>query len=137
MEMLKIKDVLVVDDDDATRDLICKALELIGLTCDHAGNGRAALDLLRIGDYPVVLLDMQMPILDGAGVLQELQEWRQPEHRKPVILIITGFPERESAPISGDVAQAIIRKPFEVDDLVGLVGGCVAARMSGLAHQVR
>lgn len=134
MEMRKIKDVLVVDDDDAVRAMICAGLELAGLTCDHARDGMAALDLLRIGDYPVVLLDMQMPLLDGAGVLHELQAWRQPEQRKPIVLIITAFPERESAPLPGDVAQAIIRKPFEMDDLVGLVGGCVAARTSGLAR---
>lgn len=124
----KSKDVLVVDDDDAIRTLLCSALTRAGLTCDDAAHGLDALEKLKSTGYSVVLLDLMMPKMDGPGVLQELQSWKQPEERKPVIVVITAFPDREQPPLPGEMVQAVVRKPFDVTELTELVAGCVAAR---------
>lgn len=128
MALQKTKDVLIVDDDDAIRNLLCAALAQAGLTCDDASHGVAALQKLKAVDYSVVLLDLMMPQLDGAGVLAELQSWQQPQDRKPVIVVITAFPDREQPALPGEMVQAIVRKPFDVGELTELVAGCVAAR---------
>lgn len=122
------RDVLIVDDDDEVRGLLCVALKAAGLACDHASHGLAALEHLRAHDYAVVLLDLMMPHLDGVGVLRELQGWHQPELRRPVIVVMTGLSVHESPTLPGDVVQAIVRKPFHVADLTELMVGCVAAR---------
>ena len=128
MSLPSSKDVLVVDDDDGIRGLLCTALTRAELTCDDASHGEAALEKLRTTDYSVVLLDLMMPRLDGPGVLQELQTWQQPQERKPVIVVITAFPEREVPALPGEMVQAIVRKPFDVSELTELVAGCVATR---------
>ena len=122
------KDVLIVDDDDEVRGLLCAAFQAANLACDHASHGLAALEHLRARDYAVVLLDLVMPQLDGVGVLRELQSWHQPELRRPVIVVMTGMSVHESPMLPGDVVQAIVRKPFHVADLTELMVGCVAAR---------
>jgi DNA-binding response OmpR family regulator len=134
MEMRQKKDVLIVDDDDEVRVLICAALDQAGLSCDTADHGHAALERMRTMDYSVVLLDLVMPQLDGVQVLTELQSWHRVDFRKPVVLIMTAMSERDCPPIPGDVAQAIIRKPLDVSDLVALVTGCVSARQA-LGHR--
>jgi len=133
MNNRSFKDVLIVDDDDHVRGLLCTSVAQRDMTCDHANDGVAALDFLRSCDYSVILLDLMMPLLDGAGVLAELQKWARPADSRPVILVITAFADNEAAPLPGDLVQAIIRKPLEVGDLTGLVAGCVAARRSHAA----
>ena len=62
------KDVLIVDDDEDVRTVVCTALTHGGLTCDTAADGVYALECLETSRYRVVLLDLVMPRLDGTGV---------------------------------------------------------------------
>ncbi len=65
--------LLIVDDAEANRDLACLMMGRLGLTCDTAENGRVALERMRTGRYDVVLMDMNMPVMDGltaTGILR-------------------------------------------------------------------
>jgi len=64
--------LLVVDDNKVNRLLLLRSLEQHGHTVDSAENGRIALDMMRKGGYDVVLLDMEMPEMDGFQVLEQL-----------------------------------------------------------------
>lgn len=130
MEPRLAKDVLVVDDDDELRTLICTVLQNAGLSCDTTDHGRGALEHMRRTDYAVVLLDLVMPQLDGVQVLHEFDAWGRAQHRKPVVLIMTGMPERDWPPVPGEVAQAILRKPLDLAEMAALVVGCVQARQA-------
>jgi len=130
MELRAAKDVLIVDDDDGLRTMICAALQQAGLTCDTIDQGLGALDHMRRTDYAVVLLDLVMPRLDGIQVLHELERRPLLHSRKPVVMIMTGMPEREWPPVPEDFAHAVLRKPLDIDELTALVVGCVSARQS-------
>lgn len=134
MELRQSKDVLVVDDDDEVRTMICAALGLAGLSCDAADQGYAALEQMRLIDYAVVLLDVVMPHLDGIQVLTELQSWNRAAYLKPVILLMTALPDREFPLLPNDVAQAILRKPLEIHELIALVAGCVRRQAAQRSH---
>lgn len=128
------KDVLIVDDDDRERQMICIAFTKAGLACDEANHGLAALEKLRMTDYLLVLLDLMMPRLDAAGVLEAFQVWQRAPERKPIILIMTGFPEAIDR-LPADSVQAVIRKPFDLNELIPIVAGCVATRRAhALSH---
>lgn len=59
-------DVLVVEDDATFRDAVCEALREQGMSCTRCEDGQNALDLLRAGARPcLVLLDLEMPFVDG------------------------------------------------------------------------
>ena len=64
--------LLVVDDNKVNRLLLTRGLELQGHSVASAENGRVALEMLRAGGFDLVLLDMEMPEMDGFAVLEQL-----------------------------------------------------------------
>ncbi|MBL8384421.1 MAG: response regulator [Burkholderiales bacterium] len=64
--------LLVVDDNKVNRLLLARGLELQGHRVASAENGRVALGMLRAEPFDLVLLDMEMPELDGFGVLEQM-----------------------------------------------------------------
>src|SRR5580765_3838150 len=64
--------LLVVDDNKVNRLLLTRSLELQGHTVASAENGRVALEMLRRERFDLVLLDMEMPEMDGFQVLEQL-----------------------------------------------------------------
>jgi adenylate cyclase len=64
--------LLVVDDNKVNRLLLARSLELQGHGVDSAENGRVALEMLRAGGFDLVLLDMEMPEMDGFTVLEQM-----------------------------------------------------------------
>src|SRR6185369_7940857 len=65
--------VLVVDDGPENRELLSLVLTEQGLWVDEAENGQVALDKLAAGSYDLVLMDMQMPVMDGYAATRELR----------------------------------------------------------------
>lgn len=77
--------LLVADDNKVNRLLLCRTLELMGHQVASVENGRKALEALRRERHDLMLLDLEMPELDGLAVLAELA--RDPElHDLPVIV---------------------------------------------------
>src|SRR5689334_20119242 len=64
--------LLVADDNKVNRLLLQRSLELQGHAVECAANGRVALEMLRHGSYDLMLLDMEMPEMDGFQVLEQL-----------------------------------------------------------------
>jgi CheY-like chemotaxis protein len=122
------KDVLIADDDAALRALICAALEKIGLSCDAVVDGVEAVEHLKGNDYAVLLLDLAMPRLDGPGVLKTVGAWKTFQLAASVVLALAAIPARQALPVLEENVQAVIRKPFDVQELAELVHGCVTLR---------
>lgn len=117
------KRVLVVDDDDAIRALLCTILRRRGLAVDSARNGAEALERCEQCRYAVVLLDLMMPQLNGYEVLNAFEKRNRDE--RPLILVLTAGAEPRN--LSADLVAGTIRKPFDVELLVDMIGGCLAA----------
>ena len=77
--------LLVVDDNKVNRLLLARSLEVQGHSVASAENGRVALELLRREPFDLVLLDMEMPEMDGFQVLEQLVKDRA-LHDLPVIV---------------------------------------------------
>jgi CheY-like chemotaxis protein len=78
--------VLVVDDDRSTRELVVRMLQKEGVDAVEAENGRYALEQLRKTQAALIVLDMEMPEMDGPGLLRCIQEnevWK----RIPVVVV--------------------------------------------------
>ncbi len=67
----RVARLLVVDDNKVNRLLLCRSLELLGHEAASADNGRTALDKLRSERFDLMLLDLEMPELDGFGLLEQ------------------------------------------------------------------
>lgn len=112
MRAARMRDCLLVEDDEAVRSLFAKHLRAEGLTVDEAADGEAAIDAAAVRDYRLMLLDLRLPKLSGAQVLANVARKEVP----PATVIII------SAAGSGDVREvaghksvnAILRKAFAI-----------------------
>ena len=112
--------VLVVDDDPTILATVADALDLEGYPVLTAANGQEALDALDRTDHAnrprLVLLDMRMPVLDGWGFVSALRERRL--NLAIVVMTAASDARRWAREIE---AQAVLPKPFELDDLIDAV----------------
>ena len=112
--------VLVVDDEPQVVWMLQFSLEADGFQTFHARDGRAALDELRQHRPQLVLLDIMMPVMDGWSVLQWIQEL--PEGERPRVVVVSARASlRDRAKAAELGAIAFVAKPFNVDDLLGVL----------------
>jgi CheY-like chemotaxis protein len=71
---LKGSRILLVEDNDLNQEVATSLLNDAGFTIDLAENGQIALDKLRVADYDIVLMDMQMPVMDGVTATREIRK---------------------------------------------------------------
>ena len=107
--------VLVVDDEPAVNDLICDALRLAGFRTESAADGVLALQFLRSTTADLVILDINMPRIDG---FETLERMRAAGDSTPVI-ILTARQERDDARSGFERgADDFVHKPFSIEELV-------------------
>ncbi|HET8726850.1 MAG TPA: response regulator, partial [Alphaproteobacteria bacterium] len=86
--------ILVVDDNESNRDLLCRRLARDGHAVSHASSGRAALDMLGDEEFDLVLLDLMMPDMNGYEVLTRLRS--NPKLREVRVIMVSSLHETES-----------------------------------------
>ena len=113
--------VMVVDDDDAVRDVTTGFLSDLGYQVIEAGSGGAALDLAERQDrIDVMVLDFAMPGMNGAELARELRK-----HRPTTpILFATGYADADALTDVG--TDRIVHKPFTQAELARKVWGSLA-----------
>jgi two-component system, sensor histidine kinase and response regulator len=109
--------ILVADDVRANRDLLRDLLERERFVVDEAEDGLAALERVATSPPDVVLLDLQMPRMDGFEACRKLKA--NPETASIPVLLVTALSEREER-LAGIAAGAndLITKPIDSTDLV-------------------
>lgn len=122
--------VLVVDDDEATREAVSLVLRAEGLSVTAAANGADALERLRGGLRPdLILLDLMMPVLDGWMFREE--QLRDPQLAKiPVVVCSAAHDLQRRA--SGMGAAALLSKPIDFQGLVRSVAGLATGSRTGV-----
>lgn len=128
MSALIKQDVLIVDDDEAIRNLLVLAMRRVGMTCGVAGDGLEALARMREAEYAIVLLDVMMPRLDGFGFVTSLREWQKHDGVRPIVVFMTAAPDHEKLTGTGDIVQALIAKPFDIYEVAEMARACVTER---------
>ncbi|MDZ7697370.1 MAG: response regulator [Deltaproteobacteria bacterium] len=112
------KKVLVVDDERGIRLLLSEALLSQGFEVREARDGQESLDVLKEEDFDLVITDINMPRLDGVGMLQSMKEGG----RKEKVIVMTGNPSEKGRFHEGipNVVKSIM-KPFTMEYFVNLV----------------
>ncbi len=114
--------ILCVDDDPGIRDLCSIALSKAGYAIDTAANGREALEKLQDNHYGAILLDLAIPSVHGATILNVLQRERPEQLRR--IIVVTGMPDAVVNSVRHPVV-AVLRKPVSMEALLAEVNNCV------------
>ena len=122
-----LRRVLVVDDSAVVRKVMQKDLEADGLEVDTADDGVSALEMLDKHPYDVVLVDIEMPRMNGYELLERLRE--NPYEPNPVMIVITsgsGEEYRQRALELG--ADGCITRPYDLAALNRLMRDAVDSR---------
>jgi len=128
---MSLPKVLVVEDDDAIRALLLAALRREPFEVHAAVNGAEALTLTQSAEYAVILLDLMMPIVTGVEFLQAFHD-TSPNSRT-VVFVMTAFDDVTVRHIAPNLVHAIVRKPFDVPQLVSMVREVAMTRVQAAA----
>ena len=126
--------VLLADDEPFNREILCAMLENEPLVIDTVSDGREALEALRIHDYDLLLVDGQMPGLDGFGVARAVREVEAREaaagrggRRLPIVAVTALASEDDHQRCTLAGMDGFLPKPFAQDELIALVRRWVGA----------
>jgi len=108
--------ILVVDDEEPIREIVCSMLNSAGYTCSQASSGLEALAVLQSGDeFELVLSDLMMAELDGIGLLERAKE-QFPD--MPVIMVTAVHDISVALAAIRNGAYDYLLKPFEREQLL-------------------
>jgi len=113
--------ILVVDDHMVNQRVALRLLEKVGYAPDVVSNGQEALDALARADYDVVLMDCQMPVLDGFEATRRIRRLQGPKARTWVVAVTAGVTPEEQAMCQAAGMDAFLAKPFTPAALYALL----------------
>ena len=124
----RLGEVAVVEDDDATREMMARTLANDGWNVREAANGRFALDRLREATPDLILLDLMMPEMDGFEVIAHLRAndaWRP----IPVVVVTAkDMTPEDHLRLQGNVRRVFRKASFAREDLVSEIRAAVQPR---------
>jgi two-component system, sensor histidine kinase and response regulator len=127
--------VLIAEDNPVNREMVQAMLGALGCETDVAADGQEAVDAVSRNDYQLVLMDCQMPVLDGFAATARIRrlERDQGRSRLPVVALTANVVEgvREQCLLAG--MDDYLSKPFAQAQLSDLLGRWLPAQDAGAA----
>ena len=114
-----MRTVLIVEDDSDLRRMLRTAIGFAGYRVTEASNGRSALQSLDCDRPDLIVLDLDLPIINGHAVRAELAS--QAELREIPVVVITGGPTMSMTP----PVACLLRKPLSPEEVVLTVRRCM------------
>ncbi len=116
-----MRNILIIDDDEQMRNLLCRAMEYAGFEVEAAADGRKGLRLFEENSYDLVITDLIMPEQEGMETITFLRK----NHPGVKIIAISGGgrigPETYLPAALELGANAAFAKPFPIDELINKV----------------
>lgn len=111
---MQINRILIIDDEKNVRENLKRVLELEGYEVELAINGEDGLSKFSSDNFPVVLLDMKLPGIDGIEVLKQILQ----KNDRTKVIMITGYGTIETAVETMKLgAVDFLRKPFSPEEI--------------------
>lgn len=109
--------ILIVDDDDLNREVMEAFLSLEGYSVFMTGSGRKALEMTKLKQPDLIILDVRLPDLNGIEVCKLLKSDPQTQHIP--VMMITGLSDRQTRQEAEDAkVDVFFPRPFEGDDFI-------------------
>jgi two-component system, sensor histidine kinase len=118
-EILRNKNILLVEDNEMNRLVACEALSHYGLHITEAINGLEAVELIKNKKFDIILMDVQMPVMNGFEATEMIRKVFKND--TPIIALTANALKGESVKCLAAGMDDYISKPFEEDDLVNMM----------------
>jgi CheY-like chemotaxis protein len=122
-----------VDDEPAIRALVAKIVERAGLPVDCAADGAEAIQKVDANEFAVVVLDLNMPNIDGFGFIDHIRN----RAVRPAIIAISAADSALLRRLDGSMVHSIVRKPFDIDVLGDLITAAAQTALDEERKQAR
>lgn len=119
--------ILIAEDDHGIADFIERGLTAAGYPCDTVDSGPAAFAMARTGDYDLMILDLGLPHMDGADVLEQLRTLRV---TLPIIVLTARTKVEDRVRVLEGGADDYMPKPFQFAELLARVRLRLSERQS-------
>jgi len=135
-DALKGRHVLVVDDNELNREIAGRILREEGVTVSLAANGKDAVDFVEARGRTIdaVLMDVQMPVMDGLEAARRILQLNGGERHLPIIGLTAGVSEEERAAARAAGMSAVVGKPFDPEVLAWTVAAQVSKGASSTSN---
>lgn len=123
MVAIQLKTVLVAEDSADTRAVLCRALASWGYRVAEATNGREAVEAARSVCPDLVLMDLNMPVMDGLAATEHIRRLRDVCGDIPIVACTAydTYGMKEAAMEAG--CDAYLLKPLDLDELESVIAG--------------
>ncbi len=119
---MDVANVLIVDDIFSNRLLLSSTLEGIGIASKTAGNGQVAIEMLEKEEYSIVLLDIEMPVMNGLETVRYIRkEMLEPTCDIPVIALTAHNPNEYGDEMYLAGFNEILSKPYSIEKIQNLI----------------
>ncbi len=118
----KAKTILLAEDNELNREIAEEVLTELGFKVDSVENGQLAVEAIQAKDYDLILMDIQMPVLDGYKATQQIRNLPNKEKARTPIIAMTAdaFEEDKQRAIDSGMSGHI-SKPFHPDKILELI----------------
>ncbi len=113
--------VLIVEDNDINREVARAILQAAGHRVELAENGEEAVAAVQAQEFDVVLMDIQMPVLDGVAATRQIRALAHPASGVPIIAMTASSLPQQVGAYFGAGMNGHVGKPFKRDELVAAV----------------
>jgi CheY-like chemotaxis protein/anti-sigma regulatory factor (Ser/Thr protein kinase) len=121
--------VLVAEDNSISMKLIQAMLGKLGVKIQGVDNGQRAVEAIKTGDYAIIFMDCEMPVVDGFEATRQIRSWEAETGRTPIpIIALTAHvmdEHKEQSHLAG--MNAHLTKPVHIQDLAGAITQWVGA----------
>ncbi len=123
--------ILIAEDNRVNQKVVQHMLARLGYRADMVSNGREAVDAMRVQYYDLVLMDIQMPILDGLEATREIRRMQQRDSTSYIVAVTANTSPADYRRCREAGIDAYLSKPFHLEQLGTVIEGCVDPRDGG------
>jgi signal transduction histidine kinase/CheY-like chemotaxis protein len=124
---LRPASILLAEDLEVNQEIACAILESAGHRVDVVSDGAAAVEAVEAGTYDLVLMDVQMPIMDGLTATARIRELPGPKGRIPIIALTANVLGEQITALRRAGMDEHVGKPFRRPDLLAVIERCLSA----------
>jgi len=118
--------ILIVDDIFANRLLLSEIIKDLGHECTEAPNGKEAVDIVENEDIDVVLMDIEMPVMNGVEAAKYIRtKLSPPKNELPVVALTAHNPSLFFDDYSDVGFTDLLTKPYSIEKITGIINSFV------------